>query len=82
MNTPLLSHLAWLYLAILVPFVYGKQQDVSMINPNFSEMASTAEVDNSPCDIIFLPDDEGNQKAHEVWAASTSAKQVLREIYC
>ncbi len=74
MNTRLLT---WLHLAILVPFIYGKQQDLSMISPNFSEMASTAEVDNSPCDIIFLPDDEGNQTTHGVWTSSTNVRQVL-----
>ncbi len=55
MDTPQLTHLAWLLLVIPVPFIYGKQWDLSMTSPTFSDMASTADVDNSPCDILFLP---------------------------
>lgn len=81
MHTQLLTLLTWLHLAIFMPFIYGKQQELGMKRPNLSELASTAEVDNSPCDMFFLPDDEGSQEALRTWEASANTTQVINIVF-
>ncbi len=58
--------------------IYGRYNGSDAMSPMLSELASVAEVDGSPCDIIFLPDDGGNQRTLGVLE---NASQVLSEIF-
>ncbi len=67
-----------LALVFLLPGIHARYNGSDAMSPMLSELASTAEVDGSPCDIIFLPDDGGNQRMLGVWE---SASQVLNSIF-
>ncbi len=65
-------------LVTLLASIYGRYTNgPDAIGAALSGLASTSVVDGSPCDMMFLPDDAGNQRTMRVLEILADASQVL-----